>query len=82
MPDDNSLEEKYLTLFKDQTSKSQRSIRSYKLNKSTIRKLRLLVNRIYEKTGRNIEVTEVVNLGLEKYVSSICNKLEIQDQLN
>ena len=71
------IEKKYLQFFKRKDKNSKRIIRSYKLNKSTIYKLRLIINRIYEKTGESLEMTEIVNKGLDKYLTNICRKLNI-----
>ena len=75
--DNITLEEKYLQFFKKKSKNSKRIIRSYKIEQDTIYKLRLVINKIYEKTGKSIDMTEIVNKGLDKYLSSICQKLNI-----
>ena len=72
------LEDKYLQLFKRNRKNTPRIIRSYKVEKSTINKLRLIIHRIYEKTGESLEMTEIVNKGLDKYLTNICKKLNIK----
>ena len=72
-----TLEEKYLQFFNKKNNSSKRIIRSYKIEQDTIYKLRLIINKIFEKTGESVDMTEIVNKGLDKYLTSLCQKLKI-----